>query len=81
MFADALQRLDMATLVLHHDLPESYELACSLAASVRRHGYSDRAGIRKAIDECALSSFNFVGEALNLTRDVVEETPVTIQHD
>ncbi len=73
--ADTLQSLDVADMVIQRDLPDVYELACQLAASVRRHDYSNREGIRKAIDECASLSFNFAGENFNLDRDLVEEAP------
>ena len=73
--ADTLQSLDMAAMVFQRDLPGVYELACQLAASVRKHGYHNRASIRQAIDECALLSFRYIGEPLDLEHEIVEETP------
>ena len=78
---NALQSLDMASTVFRQDLPDVYELACRLAASVRRHGYADRASIRKAVDACALLAFAFVGEPLNLDTDFVEEVPTEDYND
>ena len=78
---NTLQSLDMASTVFRQDLPDVYELACHLAASVRRHGYADRASIRKAVDACALLAFGFVGEPLNLDTDFVEEVPTEDYND
>ncbi len=78
---NTLQSLDMASTVFRQDLPDVYELACHLAASVRRHGYADRASIRKAVDECALLSFAFVGEPLDLDTDFVEAVPTEDYND
>lgn len=78
---EALQSLDMAAMVFQRDLPEVYELACHLAASVRRHGYSDRASIQRAVDECALLAFAFVGNRLNLDKDIVQASPTEEFHD
>jgi hypothetical protein len=78
---DALQSLDMAAMVFQRDLADVYELACHLAASVRRHGYSDRASIRRAIDECALLSFAFVGDRLDLDNEMVLEMPTEDYED
>lgn len=78
---NTLQSLDMASTVFRQDLPDVYELACHLAASVRRHGYADRASIRKAVDACALLAFAFVGEPLNLDTDFVEEVPTEDYND
>ena len=78
---NALQSLDMASTVFRQDLPDVYELACQLAASVRRHGYADRASVRKAVDECALLAFAFVGEPLDLDTDFVEEVPTEDYND
>ena len=78
---NTLQSLDMTSTVFRNDLPDVYALACHLAASVRRHGYADRASIRKAVDACALLAFAFVGEPLNLDTDFVEEVPTEDYND
>lgn len=69
----ALQNLDMATTVFRRDLPDVYQLACRLAATIRHHGYSDRESIRNAIDACALLSFAFIGEGIDLDNELIEE--------
>ena len=78
---DTLQSLDMAAMVFQRDLPDVYNLACQMAASVRRYGYFDRASIRKAIDECASLSFAFVGEPFDPERELIEETLTEDHHD
>jgi hypothetical protein len=78
---DALQSLELAAMVFQRDLPDVHDLACHLAASVRRHGYSDRASIERAIDECAQLSFAFLGEPLDLDRELIEERPTEAYED
>ena len=70
-----LQSLDMATLAIECHLPDVYDLACQMAASVREQGYCDRASIRRSIDACAALSFAFTEQPFETERDLVEEQP------
>lgn len=70
-----LQSLDMATLTIECHLPDVYDLAYQMAASVREYGYCDRAGIRRSVDACAALSFAFTGQPFDAERDLVEDQP------
>jgi len=66
--------LGSALRLLKQELPDIYELAEHLTESVRRHSYSNRESIYRAVDDCLLAAFDFTGDHLRLDEDL-EERP------